>query len=363
MKILTILPNDSLGGAEQYLKMLVKYYANKGHEIDVCFLSKKKTGGWQDIAINKNIKLIYSKKDNFFFSVLYCIRYYVLLRKKYNLILTSHVKITGLVGVLLKIKVLKADKFIARESTSVFKRFNGIKLLLYKSIYVLGYSKVDLLICQTYFMKKQLLAALPWLSKITLVIPNPIDLNVVEQQCNGDVSKELLSGEYIVSAGRLIPEKGFDILLKAFMCLSKSNKKLKLIILGEGDERQNLERDIEKLNLKNKVILKGFVSNVYPYFKHAKACVVSSRIEGFPNVLLQMMSQNTSVVSTLCAGGVKDIKGIIICDTHSVNKLAIALELVLNQNANENRAFFNQELEKRDINNFAKKIVKAINHQ
>ena len=71
---------------------------------------------------------------------------------------------------------------------------------------------------------------------------------------------------YIVTAGRIIPEKGFDLLIDSFNLLI--DKSLKLVILGMGTnkEKQKLVNQIETLGLQNRVILYGFAKNVYSYF-------------------------------------------------------------------------------------------------
>ena len=117
--------------------------------------------------------------------------------------------------------------------------------------------------------------------------------------------------EFICAAGRLIPIKGFSLLINAFKPIVEKRKDLKLVILGEGPERDNLQKQIHQLGLEGSVILMGHVANPYVYFKYAKVCVVSSIEEGFPNTLLQMIALNTLVVSTLCAGGIAEIPSIL----------------------------------------------------
>ena len=117
---------------------------------------------------------------------------------------------------------------------------------------------------------------------------------------------------------------------------------------------------IETLGLQNRVILYGFAKNVYPIFKKAKLCVVSSRIEGFPNVLLQMMSQNNAIVSTLCAGEIANIKGIFTCENNDVASLKDAMEKGLNNNKN-NQLIFKDYLKSRSIDKFVNSILKKIN--
>ena len=151
-------------------------------------------------------------------------------------------------------------------------------------------------------MKAQFIKNLPFISKKINIktIPNPINLKKTLQPNTDFIFNE----DYIVAAGRLIEEKGFDILIDAFNLLQNDYSNLKLVILGEGPLRSHLEAKINDLNLVSKILLPGRVSNIFDYFKLARVCVVSSRIEGFPNVLLEMMSQNTNVISTRCAGDI-----------------------------------------------------------
>jgi len=117
---------------------------------------------------------------------------------------------------------------------------------------------------------------------------------------------------------------------------------------------------IIKLKLESSVFLPGFVQNVYPFFKYAKVCVVSSRIEGFPNVLLQMMSQNNNVVATKCAGGIAEINGLFLAETNSIESLELAINSCLAADNSVNEKAFKQNLEERSIDNCIKRIEKEL---
>ena len=91
----------------------------------------------------------------------------------------------------------------------------------------------------------------------------------------------------IVAAGRLKEIKGFEELIEAFAYAQLDGTRL--LILGEGPLRPMLESKVQELNAADVVSLPGSVRNPMPYFKLAKGCILSSRIEGFPNVLLEMM--------------------------------------------------------------------------
>jgi glycosyltransferase involved in cell wall biosynthesis len=353
-KILIVIPNDSLGGAEQVLKMVAQYYSDQ--LVEVYFLKRKTNTEWT--TGSQFIKLKYQNTNSEYWGLLfYAWNLLVKPKKKYDFIFTSHIFVTGMIGIFIRLGLLQKNHFIGRESTLIFERFKGFKLFSYKKMYQWGYPSLDLLICQTQQMKQDLVGNLPGIDqKINIrVIANPFDLRSIETA--EDLGIEF---PFIVSAGRLIPEKGFDILIDAFKEIGQTHPTYRLIILGEGKERRNLELQIKELGLENKVILKGRVPNIYPYFKAAKVCVISSRIEGFPNVLLQMMSQNNHIVSTKCAGEIDTIPGIQIVNINNPKSLGTAILKSLNGNHSKNGILFKLFLEDRSIERFIKNTEKEL---
>lgn len=110
----------------------------------------------------------------------------------------------------------------------------------------------------------------------------------------------------ILAAVRLSAEKDYPTLLRAF-ALMKGRQDAKLIILGEGDERENLEKLAKALGIDSDVRLLGYVANPYPYMASATVFVLSSIYEGFGNVLVEAMACGTPVVSTDCPYGPGEI--------------------------------------------------------
>ena len=129
-----------------------------------------------------------------------------------------------------------------------------------------------------------------------LAIHNPCDIDRIRSLSTQDV--ELHKGDFILGVGRLTNQKRFDLLIKAFHRINPSG--CKLVILGEGNQRQALEKLIDELGLMDKVILPGFVDNPYPWYKKAKLFVLSSDFEGFVNVVAEALACGTPVVSTDC---------------------------------------------------------------
>lgn len=338
--------SDSLGGAEQVLFKIAKFYSEKENSwIKVYFLKPKSNTFWEE-NLNSDVEVIYL--NNSIISLFKQIR-----NQHFEKVFSSHLMINAFLGFLRFLGILQTDKLIVRESTQVFGRYSGLKLLQYKLAYWLGYRKIDLIICQTQRMSENLKENVPFLFKraIVKVIPNPFDFPN-ELLINEEI---IIPKNTIVSAGRLIPEKGFDVLIASFAKVVKQNPEMNLMILGEGSERSKLEKLISELNLDKKVILKGYVKNVYPYFKKARVCIVSSIREGFPNVLLQMMSQNERVISTDCAGGISELEGVLVVDVNSVDSLSHAIQMILCEEVNH-KIWFDNELKERSIDSFVYKI-------
>ena len=109
-----------------------------------------------------------------------------------------------------------------------------------------------------------------------------------------------------LAVGRLTAQKDFLVLLKAF-ALVRKQQPARLIILGEGEDRPDLENAIADLDLTEDVLLPGFVSNPYAYMRHASCFVLSSRQEGLPTVLIEAMACGCPVVSTDCPSGPDEI--------------------------------------------------------
>lgn len=110
----------------------------------------------------------------------------------------------------------------------------------------------------------------------------------------------------ILGIGRLDPQKDFPTLIHAFAQVRRRYP-AKLIILGEGSQRNKLEQLINQLNLSSDVHIHGFVKNPYAYMSKSSLCVLSSAWEGFGNVIVEAMAVGTPVVSTDCTSGPAEI--------------------------------------------------------
>ncbi|MDN3549558.1 glycosyltransferase [Mucilaginibacter aquaedulcis] len=325
--------SDEANGAENVLLM-----AATAARAPLLFLKKAKTGGLH-IPEGQVSEYVTDKSMlRGFFGLPRLLKPY----RRGFVIMSTHPYLNACMGFLKRIGYLRSE-LIVRECTSVFTRFTGLKKWSYKLAYRLGYPGVNLVVCQTELMRNQFMQHVTFVPGQKIVVQaNPVDLEQILLKAESSLKDVDTDAGFICAAGRLIPEKGFSLLIHAFEGIYRQYPGLKLLILGEGPERMALTNLIKSLNLSQQVILKGRIDNPIPYFKKARLCVVSSIKEGFPNVLLEMMTANPTVISTLCAGGIEDIPGILKIDTNSVNELEFAIKRALD-NGSVNKSEIVQE--------------------
>jgi glycosyltransferase involved in cell wall biosynthesis len=109
-----------------------------------------------------------------------------------------------------------------------------------------------------------------------------------------------------LAVGRLTQQKDFLTLVKAFE-LVRRQRAVRLIVLGEGESRSELEEAIARLGISEDVSMPGFMPNPYAYMSKASAFVLSSRWEGLPTVLIEAMACGCPVIATDCPNGPKEI--------------------------------------------------------
>lgn len=148
-----------------------------------------------------------------------------------------------------------------------------------------------------------------------------------------DNNAKVSTNKYVIGVGRLNKIKQFDILIKSYNNTKLPGNNVGLVILGSGPEKHNLSLLINDLNLNNRVKIIPFKKNPYGLIKNAMALVLSSKVEGFPMVLLEALSLSTPVIAFNCKSGPNEIIN------HNVNGL-----LVEDQNQKELTAALNKLL-------------------
>lgn len=190
-------------------------------------------------------------------------------------------------------------------------------------------------------------------------IYNPFDLSTSN-------SKYDLSSKRIISVGRLAPQKGFDMLIDVAKIVLSKHEDWEWIILGDGEEKSNLIRKIEKNNLNNLKLL-GRVDNVYDYMEESAIFVLTSRYEGLGLVILEAKLSKLPVVSFNCKVGpselvINNTNGYLV-NCFDIQRMADAIcDLI--ENPSKRQSFSDKSLldtEKYDYNMIIEQWIKLIN--
>lgn len=227
-------------------------------------------------------------------------------------------------------------KIVARSISTLSLSYNqqglfGKKIWFQLISYTVN--KIDSVIAQSSGMKDDLVKNFKIdESKIT-VIPNP-SYNFLSPSAKSRVFRN--NAKEILYVGRLTPSKGLDYLLEIFDIALKSEPRLHLTIVGEGELKKEVNQKIVKMKLSKSITLEGYQTDLFPYYNRAKATVLTSVREGFPNVLVESISFGTPIIAFDCPSGPRDIiinnvNGILI-EHLNVKEFAQAILNVVNGN-------------------------------
>ncbi len=159
--------------------------------------------------------------------------------------------------------------------------------------------------------------------------------------------KDLLEDEYIICIGRLTKQKNFLFLIDSFQSVINIKPNIKLLIIGEGEERKNIENLIKKYNFQDKVYLYGYKKNIYHYLKNASCFLSVSLWEGPDLAMLDAAYLNIPIICSDCPSGRKEF----------INEGEAGYIFKLNDKKSllkEFKSFFNEEK-----NIIEKKLVQA----
>ena len=143
--------------------------------------------------------------------------------------------------------------------------------------------------------------------KIFLLQDPIIDIQKIEKLKKQKIDPYFEKNQFIVAIGRLTKQKNFKFLISCFQKLTDSKPNLKLVILGDGEEMQNLKKLIHTKNLENNIFLLGHSQNVFSYLSRAKLFILSSLWEDPGWVLLEAAASNTLILSSDCKNGPSEI--------------------------------------------------------
>lgn len=212
-------------------------------------------------------------------------------------------------------------------------RLHALRRLLWK----LQYSDSDLLVTLSDETQKEIHGKLGFPENKIVRIDNPVIDGEIHRMAQEEPEQSYPEG-FILGVGRLTRQKDFTTLIEAFSRLKDYQGKL--VILGDGEDKEKLSHRISELQLSDRVELKGFVKNPYCYMKRADAFVLSSLWEDAGHVLLEAAYVKAPIVSTRCPSGQEEFldygEGGELCEAGDPVDMAKKIEAVLSRN-NQNK--------------------------
>jgi len=328
MKITFVISSLGSGGAERVLSTLANRFINK-YDVSIILLSNDDSF----YKLDKNISIInanlFKPSRSIFQKIFNNLKRVITLKKiikKENPdIVISFMTQTNIISIFAT-KLLN-KKIIISERIN----YDFLQSSFWKILRKMSYNYANALVVQSNYDKDKY----SFHNKCKVIL-NPLQLKQLEL-----IQKQNI----ILAVGRLDSQKGFDRLLIIY---SRLKTTWKLYIAGEGVERLHLESLIKKYNLQERVILLGKIKNIDEYYHKASIFTLTSRMEGFPNVLAEAMGYGCACVAFDCLTGPSDmiednLNGFLV-ENNNIGEFTKKLQLLID------------DKEKRDL--FAKEAIK-----
>lgn len=327
-KVFFIIPNFGKGGAERVLSILLRHLnRNKFYLYCIVYDSQRVYEIPEDIKI---YCLNLPGVDGLYKKVVYAIKRIFKIREiinkeKPNVIFSfiSTVNLVVIFAWLLLGDIKDKVKLIISVRTFLSEDLKGMLDNVTKLLIKTFYPKADKIIANSIEMKKDLVENFNLPEEKIDVIYNPLDIEKIEKLSEETVEHPWFNDKIpiVINIGSLNKsyQKGHDYLLKTFKQVRKKVH-CRLVILGEGEKERELKQLSIDLGISNDVAFLGFQDNPFKFIKKSSVFVLSSRFEGFPNVLFEAMACGVPVVSTRCPSGPEEII------TDSVNGLLVPVE-------------------------------------
>lgn len=296
-KVLFFLPQMLGGGAEKVTINIMKLLDKTLFDVHLVTLSDNGPS-MSNVPDTVQIHILHVKKTLFSFFKL---------RKKiaelkpdivFSSLLRGHIPL-----VFTSISLIKKPYIILRSPNSPKLLIENNELShIMKYLIEFAYTKADKIIAQTPEMREEIIHYHDIDPNKIKVLLNPLDQQDIDKKVAKSESPYNSNNINIIAAGRLLRQKGFDVLIESFAHVINQNPIFKLFIIGEdvSGEQAALQQRVKELHLENHITFLGYQSNPYPYFQHADAYVLSSRWEGLPNTVLESLYLKTPVISTRC---------------------------------------------------------------
>ena len=283
------------GGAERIVMTLANHLPREKFEPKIMLL--RKDGGYLRY-VKDDVEIIDLNTERIRHSIRPILK--EIRKRKPDIVFSGFGEVNAYLS--LFIKLFPKTKFIARETNVVSEHVTRKEIKFFYKFY----NSYRNIICQSDDMAQDLLKNFDIKSNKIVKINNPVDFDFIDDKLKSSQRPESFKQNFknVVAIGNLSSRKGFDNLLKVFSRLKNEN--ILLHILGDGRDKDMLHEMKELLGLKN-VTFHGRQENPYQFLKFADLFVLSSRYEGFPNVLLEAGACGTFSLANNCPGGINEI--------------------------------------------------------
>lgn len=334
-KICFFLPNLGDGGLTRITLLLISNLIDRKIDIDLVMSSKIQPKHLLKL-IPDGVNIVRLESHRAITSLIPLIKY--LEKDKPNFLISGGTEL-NVISILAKklsrseVKVIVTEHSMPSSDIYSTGKFKGKSLeVLTKNLY----PKADHIVAVSNSVAKDLSSFINYPQSLIKVIYNPVVSSNLIKQSHEKVDHFWLvekSCPVIVYVGRLVSMKNIPLIIKAFSILNKSIN-CKLLIIGDGPEKQSILNIINRSNLQDKIDVIGYRINPYKYMRLADALVLASEWEGLPTVLIESMAFNTPVIATNNLEGAKEIFdnnkfGILV--NMDEKSLATALINVLNK--------------------------------
>lgn len=299
--IALFLPDLNGGGAERVMLTLAKNFAGHGHRVDLVLARAE--GAFLPLA-PAEVRLVDLRAGLKRWGLLglalaatvQLVRY---LRREKPTALLSTLTGANLVAVLARILAGSSAHLVLREAATLENIKSQARLFLMRYFY----RKADRVIALTEVMRQQLITMIGLPKGQVVRIANPVDINFIQQQSAIPLDHEHVwfqnsAVPVVLGVGRLSIPKDFSTLILAFVRVIETISTARLVILGEGPLRNQLEALVTEHKINDYVDMPGFDPNPYRWLSQATVFVLSSRWEGYPNVMVEALGLGTAVVAT-----------------------------------------------------------------
>ena len=289
-----------IGGAERFLVTLVRHIDRNRFTPEIA-LVRKEGALLDELPKDVNVTDLKCKKVRYSLP-----KIVLLIRKKRPALVFSTLGHLNLVLMICRFFVPSGVKFVVRETNiPSINLQQSTFTCLFPFLYRVLYGKANKIVCQSEDMRGDLIQKFGVLRGRTVVINNPVDVYAIRRRSSEEERLFEQGKVNLLAVGKLKYQKGFDLLLKAMLHVKK--REIHLTILGQGPEKRSLIQLRHALGLNKSVTFRGLVKNPYPYMAQADVFVLSSRFEGFPNVVIEAMACGKPVVAFECPGGINEI--------------------------------------------------------